>query len=326
MDGTAIAKDKTKAKQWYLKQKKEWQKINKNKKPEKTGDGDNGEDDEDPEPDADAAEEEEVAVEVALEKNRPTKHCKVTEESVPVETLAVPHRKSPLPTPQASEALPIFPLPALPNPPSKSALALQGLDKVMQPRPEWKQSGCRAKMQDQDRGNYIRNRLRGQGNDAGTGLSQKMRKRLLELGITELLLVHIFNHPFISPSHSFLSSNLPTSLPAPPNPFNKALYQPYNPPRNVCILAPMGSGKTLVYVVPIVEILSSHIVTRIRTLIILPTCDLVMQVHEMFEAVNKGQGLKIGTATGQDISPVVSLVREDGHGDDQLMRRKDDNM
>ncbi|KAF9017491.1 hypothetical protein BDP27DRAFT_1378613 [Rhodocollybia butyracea] len=38
------------------------------------------------------------------------------------------------------------------------------MNKVLQPRPEWKRSGCRAERQDQDRGNDIRNRLQGQGN------------------------------------------------------------------------------------------------------------------------------------------------------------------
>ncbi|KAF9067669.1 hypothetical protein BDP27DRAFT_1364725 [Rhodocollybia butyracea] len=42
-------------------------------------------------------------------------------------------------------------------------------DKAMQPRPEWKRSGCRAKRQDQDHGNDIRNRLQGQGN-SGTSV------------------------------------------------------------------------------------------------------------------------------------------------------------
>ncbi|KAF9078169.1 hypothetical protein BDP27DRAFT_1356859 [Rhodocollybia butyracea] len=37
-------------------------------------------------------------------------------------------------------------------------------DKVVQPRPEWMRSGCRAERQDQDSGNDIQNRLQGQGN------------------------------------------------------------------------------------------------------------------------------------------------------------------
>lgn len=29
---------------------------------------------------------------------------------------------------------------------------------------------------------------------------------------------------------------------------------PYNPPRDVCVSAPTGSGKSLAYVVPIIEV------------------------------------------------------------------------
>ena len=48
-----------------------------------------------------------------------------------------------------------------------------------------------------------------------------------------------------------------------------------------------------------VQVLSARVVTRLRALIVLPTRDLVVQVRETFEAVAKGRGLKIGTATGQ---------------------------
>jgi len=85
----------------------------------------------------------------------------------------------------------------------------------------------------------------------------------------------------------------------PPQKRHRALYMPYDPPRDVCASAPTGSGKTLAYVVPIVEILSTRIATRLRALVVLPTRDLVMQVQETFEAVSKGRGLKIGVATGQ---------------------------
>lgn len=96
----------------------------------------------------------------------------------------------------------------------------------------------------------------------------------------------------------------------PKDPLLRALYLPYNPPRDVCVSAPTGSGKTLAYVLPIVEvcttssqlqpnpklfskILSTRIVTRLRALVVLPTRDLVIQVKETFEAISKGRGLKV---------------------------------
>lgn len=65
------------------------------------------------------------------------------------------------------------------------------------------------------------------------------------------------------------------------------------------VSAPTGSGKTLSYGVPIIHVLSSRIVTRLRALIILPTRDLVMQVRETMDELARGTGLKIATATGQ---------------------------
>ncbi|ORX97486.1 DEAD-domain-containing protein [Basidiobolus meristosporus CBS 931.73] len=68
---------------------------------------------------------------------------------------------------------------------------------------------------------------------------------------------------------------------------------------DLCVSAPTGSGKTLAYVIPIVETLSTRVVTRLRALIILPTRDLVVQVKDTFDAFCKGTNLKIGVITGQ---------------------------
>ncbi|EJD06978.1 DEAD-domain-containing protein [Fomitiporia mediterranea MF3/22] len=110
-----------------------------------------------------------------------------------------------------------------------------------------------------------------------------MRKRLLDLGINEFFAVQTALLPFLLPSKRC----------------SRALYLPYDPPQDVCASAPTGSGKTLAYVIPIVEILSARIATKLRALVVLPTRDLVLQVQEVFEAVGKGRGLKIGVATGQ---------------------------
>ncbi|KIJ66690.1 hypothetical protein HYDPIDRAFT_174087 [Hydnomerulius pinastri MD-312] len=177
-------------------------------------------------------------------------------------------RVQPSPTSWVGEVictLPSFPLPALPNAPPKSVLALQGLDKAL----------IHAEVIDP-----ATNLLISTGEeDDGMGLSAKTRKRLIELGINELFAVQTVLLPFLT-----------TGL---------SLYAPYRSPKDVCVSAPTGSGKTLAYVLPIIEALSNRVVTRLRALIVLPTRDLVTQVRETFEAIGKGQGLKIGTATGQ---------------------------
>ncbi|GAA5987439.1 hypothetical protein JCM5350_002762 [Sporobolomyces pararoseus] len=118
----------------------------------------------------------------------------------------------------------------------------------------------------------------------GVGVGERGRKRLRgEMGIEEWFAVQ--------------TAVLPILLP--PTARSPTLYAPFNPPRDVCVSAPTGSGKTLSYVVPIVETLQHRIVTRLRALVLLPTRDLVGQVRETFEGFAKGTGLKIGVATGQ---------------------------
>ncbi|GAW07788.1 DEAD-domain-containing protein [Lentinula edodes] len=251
------------------------------------GDEEEGTETEDEEVEVEMQEvDEEVTVPEEREK-RPKKRRKFSIELEDVEMHSESLAPPPAPsiqrssTPQA--ALPTFPLPALPNPPSKATLALQGLDKALVDADIISPSKTLHIPPD---GNI----------DGGTGLSEKMRKRLVDLGITELFAVQTSLLPFLLPS----------------DPMHRALYQPYNPPRDVCVSAPTGSGKTLAYVVPIVEILSSRIVTRLRALVVLPTRDLVMQVRETFETISKGRGLKIGTATGQHSFPheQVQLVAD----------------
>ncbi|KAJ6468402.1 DEAD-domain-containing protein [Mycena sanguinolenta] len=283
-------KVKTKAKQRYLKRKKQRRKN----KPKATSGVVSGSDEEedvenpsDAHADSDSAAEDEASVakdppveDKPRKEKRPKKRQKVEEKEdgdvemqelepqvVPQDTVmadAAADASAPLPT------LPSFPLPALPDAPSKSVLALQGLDRALVGAEIVDAKGLLPIPPDGE-------------DDGGTGLSEKTRKRLLELGIVELFAVQTSLLPFLLPR----------------NPLQRSLYPTFDSPRDVCVSAPTGSGKTLAYVLPIVEILSARIVTRLRALVVLPTRDLVTQVRETFEAVGRGRGLKIGTATGQ---------------------------
>lgn len=55
---------------------------------------------------------------------------------------------------------------------------------------------------------------------------------------------------------------------------------------DLCVSAPTGSGKTLSYVLPVVESLQRHIIGRIRCLVVVPTRDLIPQVEETFSLVS----------------------------------------
>lgn len=79
----------------------------------------------------------------------------------------------------------------------------------------------------------------------------------------------------------------------------QALYDTRRVPGDLCISAPTGSGKTMAYVLPIVDILSKRAVIRLRAVVVLPTRDLVSQVKETFDAFVKGTNLVVAAASGQ---------------------------
>lgn len=48
--------------------------------------------------------------------------------------------------------------------------------------------------------------------------------------------------------------------------------------RDLCVCSPTGSGKTLSFALPIVQLLSTRVLRRLRALVVLPTRDLAVQV------------------------------------------------
>jgi ATP-dependent RNA helicase DDX51/DBP6 len=62
---------------------------------------------------------------------------------------------------------------------------------------------------------------------------------------------------------------------------------------DVLVSAPTGSGKTLVYAMPVLNDLLSRIVPRLRAVILLPTRDLALQVLHIFETLIDGAGLQL---------------------------------
>ncbi|CAN0354438.1 unnamed protein product, partial [Scytosiphon promiscuus] len=69
--------------------------------------------------------------------------------------------------------------------------------------------------------------------------------------------------------------------------------------RDICVSAPTGSGKTLVFVLGVLQALIRRRVVRLRALVLLPSRDLAMQVHTVFKRYAEGTGLKVGLAIGQ---------------------------
>ncbi|PLW11326.1 hypothetical protein PCANC_19363 [Puccinia coronata f. sp. avenae] len=123
-------------------------------------------------------------------------------------------------------------------------------------------------------------------------LSHQSVSRLKELEFESLLAVQIAVFSILMPPLSAYPTTPASSL-----------YPSRRPPRDLCVSAPTGSGKTLSYIVPIVEALSSRVVCRLRALIVLPTRDLVLQVKNTFDSFAKGTGLKAAIITGQHSFP-----------------------
>ncbi|CAM9639462.1 unnamed protein product [Ectocarpus sp. 4 AP-2014] len=69
--------------------------------------------------------------------------------------------------------------------------------------------------------------------------------------------------------------------------------------RDICVSAPTGSGKTLVFVLGVLQALIRRRVVRLRALVLLPSRDLAMQVHSVFKKYARGTGLRVGLAIGQ---------------------------
>lgn len=105
------------------------------------------------------------------------------------------------------------------------------------------------------------------------GLSNKVRDNLLRKEYIEALPVQ--------------SAVLPLMLAGPDKYFG-----------DICVSAPTGSGKTMAYVLPLVEGLHKRLVKRLSGLIIVPTRELVTQAREVAKSCAVGTGVKFGTAVG----------------------------
>ncbi|KAJ9124143.1 hypothetical protein QFC22_000939 [Naganishia vaughanmartiniae] len=175
--------------------------------------------------------------------------------------------------------IPTFPLPSGPAKASAGLLSMQGLPPALRDAERVAQE-LRVTVKDIQIRQHRRRHIAQEDEQANTdSLSSRMRKQLEDSGIEEFFAVQtalvpeLAGLPLVTHADEFLHDYL--------------------------VSAPTGSGKTLSYAVPLIEVLSKRIVTRLRALIILPTRDLVMQVRETLESLSRGTGLRIGTATGQ---------------------------
>lgn len=164
---------KTKAKQRYLKKKKEKRKKNKQQVKKPTDAKSNSDESESDDEEEEAAAMESVqteAIPAPAPSKPPKKRRKIeAEDAMDVDTLEAPAEPSlSIDVDIPAGALPSFPLPVHPNLPSRSDLALQGLDKALGDAEFVEPSNILSFMPEGT-------------DDSGTGLSEKTRKRLHDL-------------------------------------------------------------------------------------------------------------------------------------------------
>jgi len=71
-------------------------------------------------------------------------------------------------------------------------------------------------------------------------------------------------------------------------------------PGDVILRSPTGSGKTLAYVIPIIERLATRSIPRLRAVIIVPTHDLAVQVHSIFQLFSTNISVVLATGATRD--------------------------
>ncbi|KAK4899779.1 ATP-dependent RNA helicase dbp6 [Elasticomyces elasticus] len=95
---------------------------------------------------------------------------------------------------------------------------------------------------------------------------------------------------------------------------------------DLAVSAPTGSGKTIAYLLPLIEALKqSRPVGKLSALIVVPTRELVVQVAAVAESLCKGSDIKVGTATGTgklrtEVEELIKKgVKYDPTGHEQVM-------
>ncbi|KAI8457873.1 P-loop containing nucleoside triphosphate hydrolase protein [Phakopsora pachyrhizi] len=176
-------------------------------------------------------------------------------------------------------ALPRFPAPVNPSPPDLKVLSRLSMGVT-------EHEDDMIQIDSQSRLDLSEVKIRGEalGDTESIKLSSHSLQRLKNLNIQiQAAVFSILLNPIAKTSYPSASILHPTRA----------------PPRDICVSAPTGSGKTLSYVLPIVEFLSSRVVIRLRALIVLPTRDLALQVKSVFDLFAQGTTLKSAVVTGQ---------------------------
>nr|XP_026494735.1 probable ATP-dependent RNA helicase Dbp73D [Vanessa tameamea] len=108
-------------------------------------------------------------------------------------------------------------------------------------------------------------------------LDSTLKTTLMKEGLKHLFPVQEQVIPFIINEHKL------------PEPFR---------PHDICVSAPTGSGKTLSFVLPIIQVLMNPLGHHIRALIVLPVQELAAQVAKVFKKYCTNTGLRVALLSG----------------------------
>jgi len=68
---------------------------------------------------------------------------------------------------------------------------------------------------------------------------------------------------------------------------------------DICVSAPTGSGKTLGYILPLIERLKEKVISQLRAVVVVPTRELVTQAYDDATRCAARTNIRIGTAYGR---------------------------
>lgn len=97
-----------------------------------------------------------------------------------------------------------------------------------------------------------------------------------------------------------------------PTPIQALTIEPALAGRNLVATAQTGTGKTLAFVLPLIHQLESEAKSKgVRAVVLVPTRELAIQIHEVFVKMANGTGLRAATVVGgMGENPQLNAIRK----------------
>jgi ATP-dependent RNA helicase RhlE len=100
------------------------------------------------------------------------------------------------------------------------------------------------------------------------------------------------------PLSALLQSNLATNNFTEPTPVQSAAIEPALAGKDIVATAQTGTGKTLAFVLPLIHRLQKEQAKGVRAVVLTPTRELAMQIHEVFVKMAAGSAVRAAVIVG----------------------------